>query len=62
MARVTATLCYWAGALGRSDIVAYQASARSGVLYAHLEGERVQLAGKAALFSVGEIFLPPDAE
>ena len=53
---------YWAGALGRSDIVAYQASARSGVLYAHLEGERVQLAGKAALFSVGEIFLPPDAE
>lgn len=53
---------YWAGALGRSDIVAYQASARSGVLYAHLEGERVQLAGKAALFSVGAIFLPPDAK
>ena len=48
--------------LGRSDIVAYQASARSGVLYTHLAGERVQLGGKAALFSVGAIFLPPDAK
>lgn len=28
----------------------------------HLAGERVQLGGRAALFSVGEIFLPPDAK
>lgn len=61
-ARVTPHVPYWAGVLGRSDIVAYQASARSGVLYTHLAGERVQLGGKAALFSVGEIFLPPDAK
>ena len=53
---------YWAGVLGRSDIVAYQASARSGVLYTHLAGERVRLGGKAALFSVDAIFLPPDAK
>ena len=48
---------YWAKTLGRSEFTAYQASRRGGVLYAKLEGERVILAGKAALFSEAEIHI-----
>jgi len=46
---------YWAEKLGKNEIVAYQASERSGVLYSKLEGERVKIAGKAVLFSVAEL-------
>ncbi len=46
---------YWAKTLGRNEFTAYQASKRGGVLYAKLEGERVILAGEAALFSEAEI-------
>lgn len=31
---------YWAGQLGKQDIVAYQVSRRSGTLYCHLEEEQ----------------------
>ncbi len=48
---------YWAKTLGKSEFTAYQASRRGGVLYAKLEGERVILAGKAALFSEAEIHI-----
>ena len=48
---------YWAGRSGKKEIVAFQASLRGGILYCRVEGERVRLAGKAALFSVGEIFV-----
>ncbi len=48
---------YWAKTLGRSEFTAYQASKRGGVLYAKLDGERVILAGKAALFSEAEIHI-----
>ena len=51
---------YWAEKLGRPTLTAYQASRRGGVLYAAMRGDRVELAGKAALFSVDEIFLPQD--
>ena len=46
---------YWAKVLGKTELTAYQASRRGGVLYTRLEGERVILAGKAALFSEAEI-------
>ena len=46
---------YWAGVLGRKDITAYQASARGGYLYCKAEGERVEISGKAALYSRSEI-------
>ena len=49
---------YWARVLGREELVAWQASPRGGTLYCTLEGNRVKLAGKAALFSQAEIFLP----
>lgn len=48
---------YWAGKLGRQEIVAYQASKRGGTLYCRMEGDKVFLAGKAVLFSAGELYL-----
>lgn len=46
---------YWARNLGKEKIVAYQASKRGGTLYCIVEGRKVFLSGKAALFSVGEL-------
>lgn len=46
----------WAGKLGKSDLAAYQASARSGVLYCRYAGERTYLSGKAVLFAESEIY------
>lgn len=48
---------YWANALGKTELTAYQASRRGGVLYTRLEGDRVILAGKAALFSEAKIYI-----
>ncbi len=48
---------FWANALGKNELVAYQASKRGGVLYTRHEGDRVILAGKAALFSEAEIHI-----
>lgn len=45
----------WAERLGKDTIVAYQASERTGVLYAQMEGDRVKIAGKAVLYSVADI-------
>lgn len=47
----------WSEKLHKNELTAYQASARSGVLYCRMEGERVMLAGKAALYSRGEIYI-----
>ena len=47
---------YWAQTLRKTEIVAYQASRRGGTLYCRVEGERIKMAGKAALFSIDEIF------
>lgn len=46
---------YWADKLGKSELVAYQASRRGGVLYSRMNGNRVVLAGKAALYADSEI-------
>lgn len=48
---------YWAKALGKRELVAYQASRRGGTLYCRMDGGRVKLAGKAALYSVSELFI-----
>ena len=47
---------YWAGRLGKKEVIAYQASSRGGVLWCRPEGERVKIAGKAVLFAVSEVF------
>lgn len=49
---------YWTVRLLRNRITAYQASDRGGILYCHSEGARVILAGKAVLYSSGEIYVP----
>lgn len=48
---------YWADKKGLKHINAYQASARGGALYCDVEGNKVFLAGKVALFSEGEIHI-----
>lgn len=47
----------WANKLGQEEFRAYQASKRSGYLICRLEGDRIYLAGKAALYSHGEIYV-----
>lgn len=46
---------YWAGRLGKSSLVALQASRRSGLLYCRIEGERVFVAGRAVQYLQGTI-------
>lgn len=46
---------YWAKALGKDNLVAYQASKRGGTLYCHMAGKKVFLAGPAAQFSVADL-------
>ena len=48
---------YWAAKLGKTELTARQASPRGGTLYCRLEGERVILAGRAALYSVAELMV-----
>ena len=48
---------YWAGVLGKTELIAYQASKRGGTLYCKASGKRITLAGKAALFAEAEIRL-----
>ena len=45
----------WATKTGKREFVAYQASARGGVLHCRYAGERTVLNGAAALFSEAEI-------
>ena len=46
---------YWINKLDKDSIVAYQASRRGGTLYCTMDGDRVKLSGKAALYSVADI-------
>lgn len=46
---------YWADRLGRRELVALQASARSGVLHCRVDADRVMVAGQAVLYLDGTI-------
>lgn len=48
---------YWADTLGKDELVAYQASKRGGTLYCRRKGKKIFMAGKAALYSVDELFV-----
>lgn len=48
---------YWAARTGKTELVARQASPRGGTLYCRMEGDRVILAGRAILYSQGELML-----
>ncbi len=45
----------WAKKLNKNTLTAYQASQRGGTLYCDFQGDRVQLSGRAALYSIAEI-------
>lgn len=46
---------YWTKKLGKNEMAAQQLSARHGLLYCRMAGERVEIGGKAALYLTGEI-------
>ena len=46
---------YWAGRLCKTDFVAFQASARGGVVKVRVEGDRVKLGGQAVTVMTGEL-------
>lgn len=48
---------YWADVLGQTELTAYQASSRGGVLYCRMDGDRIHLAGRAALYAISELFV-----
>ena len=50
-------LPYWAKKLGKTELTAYQASPRGGIVYAVMDGDRIRMSGKAALYSVAKIFV-----
>lgn len=48
----------WAQKLGKQNLLAYQASPRSGILHCHVKQDRVLIAGQATLYATAEIFVP----
>lgn len=48
---------FWTQRLGKTELTARQASARGGTLLCRLEGDRVFLAGQAALYAKSELYL-----
>lgn len=50
-------LPYWANVLNKKELVAFQASKRSGIIYGRVEENRVYLSGKAALFCIADIMI-----
>lgn len=47
----------WADKLGKSELCAFQASSRTGILYCRMAKGRVILAGKATLYSIAELYV-----
>lgn len=47
----------WADKLNKTNLTAFQASRRSGILYCRYENNRVYLAGKAVLYSINQLFI-----
>lgn len=50
----------WAAKKRKNEWTAFQASQRSGVLYCRIKNKRVLLAGKAALYSKAQIYVPDE--
>ncbi|PHQ24281.1 isomerase [Marinobacter guineae] len=49
---------FWAERLGKNRLEARQISARGGVLRCELKGDRVDIAGQAAFYMEGSVYLP----
>lgn len=50
---------YWAQKLGKTELIAYQASPRGGELGLRVRGDTIDITGPAITVLRGEIFLPP---
>jgi PhzF family phenazine biosynthesis protein len=50
---------FWKEKLGKSELTAYQASERGGVVKVRVEGDRVSLSGQAVTVLKGELFASP---
>jgi len=50
---------YWGERLGKQEMIAYQASARGGIVKVRLAGARVKLAGQAVTVLRGELLQQP---
>lgn len=48
---------YWAAKLGKREMLAYQASARGGVVRLAVEGDRVELSGRAFTVMQGTLLV-----
>ncbi len=48
---------YWAAALNKQEVIAYQASKRGGALRCVMSGDRVLVSGNAVLYLKGKIYL-----
>ena len=46
---------YWSRRLNKTNINAFQASSRTGILYCECVGDKVIISGKAVLFSINDI-------
>ena len=53
----TAIAPLWADRLGKNQITAYQASARGGLLYCEILGDRIEISGEARLYMTAELHL-----
>ncbi|MCD8340464.1 MAG: PhzF family phenazine biosynthesis protein [Burkholderiales bacterium] len=50
----------WSKKLNKSDLVALQASKRTGILSCRTKGDRVYIAGKASLYAESRLFIPDE--
>ncbi|WP_214000756.1 PhzF family phenazine biosynthesis protein [Arsukibacterium sp.] len=48
---------YWAKQLAKDELVAYQASARGGILFCNISNDRVLVSGFAVLYLKGTVFI-----
>ncbi|WP_024955856.1 PhzF family phenazine biosynthesis protein [Sulfurospirillum arcachonense] len=48
---------YWAKELSKTNLIAYQASSRGGVLYCEIQNDRVLISGFAVLYMQGKIYI-----
>lgn len=53
----TVLIPYWASQLDQTELKAFQLSQRGGELHCRLLGDRVEIAGKGALYLKGEIYI-----
>ncbi|MES1258624.1 MAG: PhzF family phenazine biosynthesis protein, partial [Acidobacteriota bacterium] len=53
----TALAPFWAARLGKTEMTAFQASPRGGVVKVRLEGDRVYLSGQAVTVLRGELLV-----